>query len=89
MIESEYRPAREVGGDFFQIIPHKTDGSVLIVAGDVTGKGLKAGMLVALLVGAIRSTDGNTIAIRWSCCDSESATDGPQRCPGHLPGVAH
>jgi Stage II sporulation protein E (SpoIIE) len=55
-IESEYRPAREVGGDFFQIIPHETDGSLLIVAGDVTGKGLKAGMLVALLVGAIRST---------------------------------
>jgi len=54
-IESEYRPAREVGGDFFQIIPHKTDGSVLIVAGDVAGKGLKAGMLVALLVGAIRT----------------------------------
>jgi hypothetical protein len=55
-IESEYRPALEVGGDFFQIIPHSTDGSVLIVAGDVTGKGLQAGMLVALLVGAIRST---------------------------------
>jgi serine phosphatase RsbU (regulator of sigma subunit) len=55
-IESEYRPAREVGGDFFQIIPNKKDGSLLIVAGDVTGKGLKAGMLVALLVGAIRST---------------------------------
>jgi hypothetical protein len=55
-VESEYRPAREVGGDFFQIIPHKTDGSLLIVAGDVTGKGLKAGMLVALLVGAVRST---------------------------------
>ncbi|HLY43736.1 MAG TPA: PP2C family protein-serine/threonine phosphatase [Terracidiphilus sp.] len=54
-IESEYRPAREVGGDFFQIIPNKTDGSLLIVAGDVTGKGLKAGMLVALLVGAIRT----------------------------------
>jgi hypothetical protein len=55
-IESEYRPARQVGGDFFQIIPDETDGSVLIIAGDVTGKGLKAGMLVALLVGAIRST---------------------------------
>jgi serine phosphatase RsbU (regulator of sigma subunit) len=54
-IESEYRPAREVGGDFFQIIPNGTDDSVLIVAGDVTGKGLKAGMLVALLVGAIRT----------------------------------
>jgi hypothetical protein len=55
-IESEYRPAREVGGDFFQIIPHKNDGSLLIVAGDVTGKGLRAGMQVALLVGAVRST---------------------------------
>jgi hypothetical protein len=55
-IESEYRPAREVGGDFFQIIPNRSDDSLLIVAGDVTGKGLKAGMLVALLVGAIRST---------------------------------
>jgi serine phosphatase RsbU (regulator of sigma subunit) len=55
-IETEYRPAREVGGDFFQFIPHPTDGSLLIVAGDVTGKGLQAGMLVALLVGATRST---------------------------------
>jgi serine phosphatase RsbU (regulator of sigma subunit) len=55
-IETEYRPAREVGGDFFQILPHPTDGSTIIVAGDVTGKGLQAGMLVALLVGAIRST---------------------------------
>jgi hypothetical protein len=53
-VESEYRPAREVGGDFFQVIPNEKDGSLLIVAGDVTGKGLQAGMLVALLVGSIR-----------------------------------
>lgn len=54
-IESEYHPAREVGGDFFQIIPNERDGSALIVVGDVTGKGLQAGMLVALIVGAVRS----------------------------------
>ena len=54
IIENEYRPAREVGGDFNQIIPNSSDGSLLIVAGDVAGKGLPAGMLVALLVGAIR-----------------------------------
>jgi hypothetical protein len=59
-VESEYRPALEVGGDFFQIIPNPSDGSLLIVAGDVTGKGLKAGMLVALLVGATRSTVEST-----------------------------
>ena len=56
LIETEYRAARQVSGDFFQIIPHRDDGSTLIVAGDVTGKGLQAGMTVALLVGAIRST---------------------------------
>ena len=60
LIESEYRPARAVGGDFFQIIPRPIDDSLLIVAGDITGKGLKAGMLVACLVGAIRST------VEWS-----------------------
>jgi len=54
-IETEYHPARDVGGDFFQIVQHPTDGSALIVAGDVVGKGLKAGMMVALLVGAIRT----------------------------------
>jgi serine phosphatase RsbU (regulator of sigma subunit) len=54
-IESEYRPAREVGGDFFQIMPGQELGSALIVVGDVMGKGLQAGMLVAVIVGAIRT----------------------------------
>ena len=50
---SAYRPAQEVGGDFFQIIP-LDDGSTLIVLGDVSGKGLKAAMAVSLIVGAAR-----------------------------------
>jgi hypothetical protein len=54
-IQSVYLPAREVGGDFFQVLPDARDGSTLIVVGDVAGKGLKAGMLSALIVGAIRT----------------------------------
>jgi len=54
-IESDYRPAREVGGDFFQVIPDPTDGSALILVGDVAGKGMQAGMLATLLVGAMRT----------------------------------
>jgi hypothetical protein len=54
-IRSEYHPAREVGGDFFQILPLDDEGSALIIVGDVTGKGLQAGMLVSLIVGAIRT----------------------------------
>ncbi len=54
-IESVYQPSREVGGDFFQVLPDPRDGSTLIVVGDVAGKGLQAGMLAALIVGAIRT----------------------------------
>jgi len=52
-ITSAYRPAQEVGGDFFQVIPLPGD-SALIILGDVSGKGLHAAMTVALIVGAIR-----------------------------------
>ncbi len=54
-IDSEYRPAREVGGDFFQVLPADLPGSVLIIVGDVTGKGVQAGMLVAVILGALRA----------------------------------
>ncbi|MDE3188341.1 MAG: SpoIIE family protein phosphatase [Acidobacteriota bacterium] len=53
IIESEYRPARNVGGDFFQVLPGD-DASLLIVVGDVSGKGLKAAMTVSAIVGALR-----------------------------------
>jgi serine phosphatase RsbU (regulator of sigma subunit) len=54
-IQSVYHPSREVGGDFFQVLPDPRDGSTMIVVGDVAGKGLQAGMLAALIVGAIRT----------------------------------
>jgi hypothetical protein len=52
-LTSAYRPAQEVGGDFFQIIPLE-GGSTLVILGDVSGKGLKAAMAVSLIVGAAR-----------------------------------
>jgi len=80
-INSEYRPAREVGGDFFQIIPKEDDGTSLIVFGDVTGKGLQAGMLVALIVGAIRASAQHDTsprrileALNEQLCERESAS---------------
>lgn len=53
-LTSAYRPAKEVGGDFFQIIPIE-DGSTIVVLGDVSGKGLMAAMTVSLIVGALRA----------------------------------
>jgi len=53
-VESVYNPANEVGGDFFHI--QSADGGLLVVIGDVAGKGLKAAMNVSLIMGALRRT---------------------------------
>ena len=52
-VESIYNPAAEVGGDFFHVQP-TGDGGLLVVIGDVAGKGLKAAMNVSMLMGALR-----------------------------------
>ncbi|HEY9126517.1 MAG TPA: PP2C family protein-serine/threonine phosphatase [Acidobacteriaceae bacterium] len=54
MLESAYLPMNGVGGDFFQALPLKDD-SMLIVVGDVSGKGLQAAMNASTLVGALRN----------------------------------
>jgi len=54
MLESAYLPVNGVGGDFFQVLPLKDD-SMLIVVGDVSGKGLQAAMNASTLVGALRN----------------------------------
>lgn len=58
-VEYVYAPAQEVGGDFY----HRWDdgkGGFLLVVGDVSGKGLKAAMLVSMAVGALRALPRTT-----------------------------
>lgn len=58
-VETVYQPAQQVGGDYFQVLPAGA-GGLLVVVGDVAGKGLPAAMLVSVLVGAIRATADHT-----------------------------
>jgi serine phosphatase RsbU (regulator of sigma subunit) len=58
-VDSAYRPALQIGGDFFQILPAANDG-FLLVLGDVAGKGLAAAMHVSMLVGVIRTVAPET-----------------------------
>lgn len=53
-IESIYRPAAQVGGDFFQVIP-LGGGQTFVVVGDVSGKGLSAAMIVSMLIGMLHA----------------------------------
>ena len=52
--EGVYEPAQEVGGDFYWMRT-EPDGALLVAVGDVSGKGLKAAMLVSVAVGALRN----------------------------------
>jgi hypothetical protein len=53
-VDASYRPATDVGGDFFQLFPASND-SLLVVIGDVSGKGMKAALLVSVIVGALQN----------------------------------
>lgn len=99
-VDSVYNPANEVGGDFFHI-DTTPDGGVLVILGDVAGKGLQAAMNVSMLMGALRrSTDKSPAKILESLnrvlLGSESFTTcqvawfGPEgevvlASAGHLP----
>jgi Stage II sporulation protein E (SpoIIE) len=78
-IASVYRPAGLVGGDFFQVLPDAT-GGVLVVIGDVSGKGMPAAMTVSLLVGTIR-----TLA-RFTSEPGEILAEMNHRLVGHSSG---
>ena len=52
-VESAYAPAKQVGGDFFRVMPE--DGGLLVVVGDVSGKGLKAAMTVSAIMGSLHN----------------------------------
>ena len=57
-IQCVYKPAGQVGGDFFQILPIESANAgngILVVIGDVSGKGMPAAMTVSLLVGTVRT----------------------------------
>ncbi len=90
-VDSAYQPALEVGGDFHwtRVEP---DGSLILVVGDVSGKGLKAAMIVSVAIGILRNEKSSSPAAILSalnealvgytgggfvtCCCARFDTDG-------------
>jgi serine phosphatase RsbU (regulator of sigma subunit)/anti-sigma regulatory factor (Ser/Thr protein kinase) len=54
-IAAYYRPAREVGGDFYDVIP-LPDGKVGFVVGDVTDKGVPAALVMSATRSVLRAS---------------------------------
>jgi serine phosphatase RsbU (regulator of sigma subunit)/anti-sigma regulatory factor (Ser/Thr protein kinase) len=64
-VDAYYRPAREVGGDFYDFVP-LADGRLAFVVGDVTDKGVPAALVMAttrshLRAAAIRNDDPGAV----------------------------
>jgi hypothetical protein len=53
-IESAYLPATQVGGDFYRVLPCG-ENEILVIVGDVSGKGLRAAMTVSAIIGSLRT----------------------------------
>ncbi len=49
-----YRPARHIGGDYYDFFPLSGENKTAIVVGDVSGKGVPAALLVSTLHSALR-----------------------------------
>jgi serine phosphatase RsbU (regulator of sigma subunit)/anti-sigma regulatory factor (Ser/Thr protein kinase) len=59
-IAAYYRPAREVGGDFYDVIP-LPDGRVAFVVGDVTDKGVPAALVMSATRSVLRASAGRLV----------------------------
>jgi serine phosphatase RsbU (regulator of sigma subunit)/anti-sigma regulatory factor (Ser/Thr protein kinase) len=60
-VSAYYRPAREVGGDFYDFV-ELTDGQIGVVIGDVTDKGVPAAMVMAATRSVLRASAQRVVA---------------------------
>jgi serine phosphatase RsbU (regulator of sigma subunit)/anti-sigma regulatory factor (Ser/Thr protein kinase) len=60
-VAAYYRPAREVGGDFYDLF-ELPDGRVAVVIGDVTDKGVPAAMVMAAARSLLRASGQRVIS---------------------------
>jgi serine phosphatase RsbU (regulator of sigma subunit) len=65
-VNAFYRPAREVGGDFYDFID-LPDGRLGVVVGDVTDKGVPAALVMASTRSVLRSAGPAARRARASC----------------------
>lgn len=56
-VEAYYQPAREVGGDFYDVVA-RPDGLIAFAIGDVTDKGVPAAMVMAATRSLLRASGG-------------------------------
>jgi sigma-B regulation protein RsbU (phosphoserine phosphatase) len=76
-LAAAYRPARQLGGDFYDFLPYGPD-RLAVVVGDVAGKGTGAALYGALAVGMLRG-----LVVESRCHPAEMLTRMNRQMAGH------
>jgi sigma-B regulation protein RsbU (phosphoserine phosphatase) len=61
-VHAIYTPSKAVGGDFYDVVPDREGGHLIAIA-DVSGKGVPAALLSAMLQAALRTQAGSQAAL--------------------------
>lgn len=65
-IETYIRPARQVGGDFYDVFPINTTRHIALVMADVCDKGIGAAMYMAIFRSLFRAYSDQQYITRWA-----------------------
>ena len=64
IVQGLMQPAKEIGGDYYDFISFPKDDQLGVVIGDVSGKGVGAGLLMAMTKSAIHILSGEELSPR-------------------------
>ena len=76
-IATRIRPARQVGGDFYDVFPISTSKQIAIVMADVCDKGVGAAMYMAIFRSLLRAYSDQQYIIRWAGVPKNDPIDSP------------
>jgi sigma-B regulation protein RsbU (phosphoserine phosphatase) len=65
-IATHIRPARQVGGDFYDVFPIATSKQIALIVADVCDKGVGAAMYMAIFRSLFRAYSDQQYIIRWA-----------------------
>jgi sigma-B regulation protein RsbU (phosphoserine phosphatase) len=76
-IATHIRPARQVGGDFYDVFPIATSKQIALIMADVCDKGVGAAMYMAIFRSLFRAYSDQQYIMRWAGSPKESQEDSP------------
>ncbi len=76
-IAARMRPARQVSGDFYDVVPVTASKQIAIIVADVCDKGVGAAMYMAIFRTLLRAFADQEYIIRWAGVPTQPSADSP------------